>query len=568
MTWLLGALGLTAALDRLGRGAGWRQAGLQLMGLILAQGAFWRAWEATLPGAWGRPLALLGMGMLSLLGGGASARHGARLPLGDLGRFGGLAALGSWLSWGLGGPVGVDPEAWLTHLLLAPLGLLATALLGATGGFLLWGSGHLDAHLATEWWVGRRFLLARTSAVLSTVTGISMAGVALGVWLVLLTLGILGGFEHDLQNKIIGASAHVQLQMPDQSPFVVSPQLEAQLGALRARPELQLRADARLLASEVAIASTSQYTAAQIFGVDMATAPQVIEVLGELPASVRQALADDAQALPTHPPLVLGLEMARSLNVEVGDRVRLVSPILEVLSPLGPTPKTRPFRVAGIFSTHMYEYDAHHAFVSLAAARRFLELQPTQISTIGLQCRDPQGAADVGRAWARLQAGAEVPSPLRLLDWRERNQTLFAALQLEHRVAFVVLIFIVLVASFSIVNTLTLSVLERRRDIAILKAMGASDVSVVKIFVLQGLLIGGVGTLFGGLLGVASLTWLQRVGFAIPGDFYYIDSLPVRLDGVQIVGVLLAAWAMVWIFAVLPSLRSASLHPVEGLRDG
>jgi lipoprotein-releasing system permease protein len=402
-----------------------------------------------------------------------------------------------------------------------------------------------------------------------------MTGVGLGVWLVLLTLGILGGFEQDLERKIIGAHAHLEAQSPRQTPFAYTPALQARVAQLRQRPELPLVADAVFVAGEVAIASPTQYTAALMSGVDPIRAPDVLGVLGSLDAAALEALEADATSLPTHPPMLIGREMARSLGVRRGDRVRVISPTLEVLSPLGPTPKSRPFVVAGIFASHMYEHDAHSAYVSLPAARRFLELQADQISSIGLQCKEPRDTPLVRQAWDAATAIAAAGAPtaqaapaLRLIDWRERNQTLFAALNLESRVAFVVLIFIVLVASFSIVNTLTMSVLERQRDIAILKAMGAHDVSIVKIFVMQGLLIGGVGTGVGGLLGIGSLAMLQWVGFAIPGDVLYLDSLPVRLQPVQIVGVLAATLVMVWNFSIVPSLRGAAVLPAEGLRDG
>ena len=473
-------------------------------------------------------------------------------------------------------------------LLVAPAALALCSYFGASVGYLLWGAGQMDLQLGYEGLVGRRFLLSKASAVLSTVTTISVVGVSLGVWLVLVSLGILAGFENDLQRKIIGANAHVVLQRHNVKPFVPAADLT---GWVESTPGVV--ASSPFVSGEVAIASYSTYQGALLFGIDPQRSPAVLAVLGQLEQGSLASLVDEMAGVqrpsnPSNPSnpndpndpqdaasaseftapaplagIVIGVEMAKGLNVKVGDRVRMVSPLQEVLTPLGPAPKSLGFRVAAIFSTKMYEYDARYVYVSLPAARRFLEIGDADVTGLQLRCNDPELTGRVGQAVLQ-RAGDGFDA----LDWKQRNQTLFSALKLERVVAFVVLVFIILVASFSIVNTLTMSVIEKRQAIAILKTMGARDVGIMKLFLVQGLLVGAFGTLIGTLAGVGSMKALERFGFWIPGEVYYIDSLPVKLETADVVLVVLAALLIVWDFAVFPALRGSQLEPVEGLRDG
>ncbi|MEL6544167.1 MAG: FtsX-like permease family protein, partial [Myxococcota bacterium] len=212
----------------------------------------------------------------------------------------------------------------------------------------------------------------------------------------------------------------------------------------------------------------------------------------------------------------------------------------------------------------MYEYDAKLAFISAKAARTFFELPARSVTGMMLQVDNPDASDRIGAALLEQMGG----EPYAVLDWKSRNQTLFAALKLERIVAFVVLAFIILVASFSIVNTLTMSVIEKRKEIAILKTMGARDVGIMKVFLVQGLTVGAFGITLGLIVGLTFIGALESFGFWIPDDVYYIDSLPVHLEPLDGVLVALAALLIVWNFAVFPALRGSRLAPVEGLRDG
>ncbi len=481
-----------------------------------------------------------------------------------------LAAVTIWL----GGTATDIAAAHWRVLLVAPAALLLSSFFGASLGFLAFGSGALDAGLGYEAMIGRRFLLARGSVVLSAVTTISVFGVALGVWLVIVALGILGGFEQDLRDKIIGTGAHVVVQQRGAWPVEISSEQLESLRAVRG-----VEAFAPFVEGEVALASQSNYTGGLLFGIDPQRSPGVLTVLGQVIRGSLAPIADEPAApessegdLPPPMPvphLVIGREMASMLNVSVGDRVRVISPLLETMTPLGMAPKSVDFRVAAVFSSKMYEFDARFVYTSLPAARRFFELEQDSIVGLHVATRDPDRSEAVGDAVvSALSSAAPVARGWEARDWKSRNQTLFAALKLERVVAFVVLAFIILVASFAIVSTLTMSVIEKRKEIAILKTIGARDVGVMKIFLTQGMLVGTCGTLLGAAGAVLTAILLERIGFGIPGEVYYIDALPVRVGAGDVVLIVFAALLIVWDFVVFPAIRGARLAPVEGLRDG
>lgn len=512
-----------------------------------------------------------------------------------------VAIAWAWMS--RTGPTGLS-SAPFRALLVGPAAYYLCAYFGASLGYLLRGSGRVDLRMGYELIIARRFLLAKGSPVLSTVTTISVIGVALGVWLVAVSLGVLSGFEVDLQQKIIGANGHVVLQRGDRGLWSVSPAL---MRVVDETPGVQ--ASSPIVQADVAVASASNYTVAMLFGMDPRTAPRVITVLDQLNSGSLQPLidemrrAEDADQIRAHaahsnhgaddaesdtddvnadaatvapapiPGIAIGLEMASILNVKVGDRIRIISPTEEVLTPIGVAPASATFEVKAIFASKMYEYDARYAYVTMPAARKFLHVAADQVSGVQIITDAPAWSEQIGdRVLQHLHrdadASSQPPPSLQALDWKRRNQTLFASLKLERVVAFVVLVFIILVASFSIVNTLSMSVMEKRKEIAILKTMGAHDVGIMKLFLTQGMLVGSFGVLIGTWMALLTVKSLEHFGFWIPGDVYYIDALPVRLEVADLVLVALAAHLIVWNFAVFPALRGAQLAPVQGLRDG
>jgi lipoprotein-releasing system permease protein len=260
------------------------------------------------------------------------------------------------------------------------------------------------------------------------------------------------------------------------------------------------------------------------------------------------------------PGIVIGRELARSLRVFVGDVVNVISPLGD-LGPAGPQPKARAFRVAAVFYCGMYEYDSKFAYLALPEAQRFFGTGDS-VTGLELRVRDLDEARPVVR---RVLAQLEG-YPYRVKDWGELNRNLFSALNMEKLVMAVILGFIVLVASFTIVATLVMQVLDKRREIAVLKSMGAGMPSIMKIFVAEGLFIGAIGTGFGLLLGLGTCLFIDRVGIPLDPEVYYISNLPVRMNPVEFFLVALLSLVISYLATLYPATKAARLEPVEGLR--
>jgi lipoprotein-releasing system permease protein len=260
------------------------------------------------------------------------------------------------------------------------------------------------------------------------------------------------------------------------------------------------------------------------------------------------------------PGIIVGQELARSLRLYLGDEVNVVTP-LGALGPSGPMPKAKAFRVAGIFFSGMYEYDMKHAYIELKTAQRFLNTGDA-ISGIEIKVanvdRAPKIAAELRRAVAQ--------SNLRIRDWQELNSRLFGALELEKLVMFLVLGIAILVASFCIAGTLTLMVQEKGREVAILKAMGTGDKTIVGVFIIEGGLIGTLGATLGLFLGYMVCFAAEHFGIRMDPEVYYIDRLPVHIDAVEFTLVGLAAIAICLLVTIYPALLASRLRPIEAIR--
>lgn len=259
------------------------------------------------------------------------------------------------------------------------------------------------------------------------------------------------------------------------------------------------------------------------------------------------------------PGVVLGRELAKNLRVFVGDDVNVVSPMGDI-GPTGPIPKAKPFRTAAIFFSGMYEYDSKYVYMALPAAQKFLGLDD-EVTGLELKLQNPEDSGPVmERVRAALGPGFETA------DWKELNRSLFSALKLEKIAMFIALCFIIVVAAFSIVSNGIMLVLEKGREVAILKSMGASDGAVQRIFVLLGLYMGVVGTTFGVLFGCGVCWALDHFGLPLDTDVYYITKLPVNVNPGELLAVLFASLLLSLLATLYPARLAARLRPVDGLR--
>jgi lipoprotein-releasing system permease protein len=405
--------------------------------------------------------------------------------------------------------------------------------------------------MAFEFFIGSRYLRAKRKQVfISLITLLSVAGVTVGVMALIVVIAVMSGFEADLKDRILGVESH--LVVLRHGPFTeyrsVLEKVDDTAGVVAATP---------FVYSQVMLRTASGASGAVLRGIDPESAGRVIRnIKPEVLAAMARSEGDAA------PAIVLGKELARSLGVVRGDSLYVISP-RGFLSPAGHVPAMKRFTVAGLFASGMYEYDGSLAYVSLAEAQRLLRMGDA-VTGIEVRVDDIYRAGKIGKTISNL-----LGFPYWTRDWMQMNRNLFSALKLEKTVMFIILVLIVLVAAFNIASTLIMMVMEKTRDIAILKAMGASNKSIRRIFVFNGMIIGTVGTVLGVSLGFLACFLLDRYKFIeLPGDVYYITTLPVRLEMLDVALIAAAALVICFLATLYPARQAARMDPVEAIRYG
>lgn len=421
--------------------------------------------------------------------------------------------------------------------------------------------------LPYEIFVGLRYLRAkRRNRTISLNTVVSIAGITLGVAALIGTVGIMTGFKEDIQAKILGTTAHIIVQdrikdsMSEYDP--VTKQVATVPGVVAATP---------FVLKQVLLTTQTGVQGIVIRGIDPQREGMVTELAKNLstgqladlsrPVKVRQSPVDDpaSPAVETEKPgIILGKELALRLGVFVGDTVNVVSPVGPI-SAIGMVPKIRTFALVALFQSGMYEYDSSLAYIDLAEAQKFFSMGQT-VTGIEIKVTDVFRAAETARSVEQSLGFAYGAR-----DWMQMNRNLFSALKLEKTMMFLLLVLITIVASFNIISTLTMIVTEKQKEIAILKAMGATRKSIRRIFMLNGLIIGLSGTAIGIPLGYTFL-WLIQTFWTFDPSVYYISRIPVHVQAMDVF--LVAGSAIVISFAatVYPSLQAAKLEPVAALR--
>jgi lipoprotein-releasing system permease protein len=410
--------------------------------------------------------------------------------------------------------------------------------------------------MSFEFFISFRYLLAkRRQTFVSLISLISIAGVAVGVTALIVVLAVMNGFQSDLRKRILGVTSHVNITSYAGSIShykKVMGRVDKEKGVLDATPYIYAPV----------MMSANRSSGAILYGIDPLSASKVIRLQQNL---VQGNLSDLAQSLTrkkgkAYPGIILGSQLAESLGVSVGGFVTIISPTGR-LTPMGEAPRSELFEVVGLVSSGMYDYDSTLAYIDLPVAQQFLGIGET---VTGLQVRvnDIYEAGGIARAIKK-----RLGYPFYVTDWIKMNGNFFAALKLEKTVMFVILTLIILVASFNIVSSLTMLVMEKGRDIAILKAMGATTASIRKIFVLEGFLIGACGTVLGLLGGSCLCGLLKRYKFIdLPQQVYHISTLPVKMEASDLAVIALSAICISLIATLYPSHKAAGLDPAEALK--
>ncbi len=407
--------------------------------------------------------------------------------------------------------------------------------------------------MSYEFRIGVRYLLSRKhNALLSLITVISMVGVALGVTALCVVLSVVSGFQEDFQKKILGNNAPLIL-FRTLGPIKEAPELISKIEVVPG-----VTAASPFLYSEVLLHSSSGRSAGVVvYGVDGKKIGSVTSLGRDMVTGQLESLAA-AEKLPG---IIVGKQLAeRTLYLFPGDTIDIVSPSGE-LTPFGFGPKVRRFEVSGMFKSGLYEYDSKSAYISLEEAQRFFDRRG-EVSGIQINVADVPNARKTAE---KIQAA--VGDRYYIRHWMELNEDLFNAFKLEKTTFFIVLTMIVLVASFNIVGTLTLLVMTKGKEIAILKAMGATRTSVAKIFMVSGTLIGTFGMVVGLALGyLLSILLRDYVHFPLNADVYQLDQLPIRMHASEFAFVGMCALVISFLATLYPSLRAAGVDPAEGLR--
>jgi lipoprotein-releasing system permease protein len=482
------------------------------------------------------------------------------------------------LLWTLGAALCVGVLAASALSEPAPeLARAGSGLLAGLGALVLLGllplatAGLVDTRARAEWFIAVRYLVAkRRQTFISIITGICVVGIAAGVWLIVTVLSVMNGFERTWRDEIIGNRAHLTVQHGF-GPFGdyegVVQAVEALPGVVAASPYLDAEGMVRGQAGAI--------MAVRVRGIDPARVSRVTDLRDDLltPGALEDLAApppsDDPSVPEGAPGIIVGSQLAAAVGAQTGDVLTLISPFGGPQTPLGPAPRLKRFRVVGIFKSSFFQYDEVFTYVTLPAAQDFLRSEDV-VDGIEVRTPDFYRSQAVGRS---IQQALGFPFYTR--DWKEFFPAFFQALKSERVMMAVLLTMIMVVAAFSIVSTLVMMIMEKESDIAILKAMGAEDDAIERIFAIEGTLIGLVGTAIGVLAAVsvtARIAWIQQqIEFVtgidtLPASVYQFSTLPAELDAGQIIIAVAMAMILALGATLLPSRQAARLDPVEALR--
>jgi lipoprotein-releasing system permease protein len=426
--------------------------------------------------------------------------------------------------------------------------------------------------MSYELFVSIRHLSAKKSKkFISLNTWISIAGVGLGVMALIVVIAVMSGFSKDLRDKILGTNSHVVVSNMNRA------MVENYDGIIKkVRSVKGVIAAAPFIMNQVMLINGDRVSGIVVRGID----PEKEETVSDLGKNMVSGTVSDLKTKSSfsgeikgrekknRAGIILGKELLRRLGVGVGDIVSMVSPVSRV-TPVGLIPRMKLFKVVGVFESGMYEYDANLSFILLKSAQKFFSMK-NGVSGIEVRVADIEQAGNIASVIQK-----ELGFPYLVRDWMRMNRNLFSALKLEKIVMFIILILIIFVAAFNIVSTLFMLVMEKAKEIAILKSMGASCSSVMKIYSYQGLVIGFVGTFLGCATGFVIVPNLNEIVSAIesifgivafPSDVYYLDRLPSKIQYTDSFLIIIFSIIICLVASLYPAWRASKLDLVDGLR--
>jgi lipoprotein-releasing system permease protein len=410
--------------------------------------------------------------------------------------------------------------------------------------------------LILGWRYTRAGRATRRNGFISFISGVSMLGIALGVAALIIVLSVMNGFQKEVRDRMLGVLAHIEVFEPGGQAI---PDLPRVLASIEGHPEVL--GAAPFVGAQALIARGEDMKGTLVRGIDPALEPKVTDLAADLAATVLPRL------VPGEYGVILGGELARSLGVIVGDSVTLIAPSGQV-TPAGVVPRIRQMNVVGVFNSGHFEYDSALALLHQEDAARIFRVEgPTGVR---IKIKDLHAAREVA-----ISIAADLDPGLLVRDWTRQNRTWFAAVQLEKRMMFIILTLIVAVAAFNLVSTLVMTVTDKRADIAILRTLGASPRSIMGVFMVQGAMVGIIGTGAGLLLGlgvafnidtlVPALEKLLGASF-LPQDIYLISRMPSDPQEADIMPVAVISLVLSFLATIYPSWRASRVNPAEALR--
>ena len=407
-----------------------------------------------------------------------------------------------------------------------------------------------------EWLISARYLRARRKeGFISVIAGFSFLGIMLGVATLIIVMAVMNGFRKELLDKILGLNGHLLVQ-PLESPLTDWKEVADRINGVQG-----IRLAAPIVEGQALASSPFNASGVLVRGIRAAD----LEKLTSISKNIKQGTLegfDDGQGV------AIGRRLADQLSLHAGDTVTLVAP-RGAVTPMGTTPRIKPYKGAAVFEIGMSEYDSSFVFMPLKEAQAYFN-RPNDVTAIEIYTDNPDKVDEYRKAVTDA-----AQRPVFMVDWRQRNSTFFNALQVERNVMFLILTLIVLVASLNIISGLIMLVKDKGSDIAILRTMGATQGSIMRIFLITGAAIGVVGTLVGFLLGVIIclnienirqfISWLTNTELFSP-ELYFLSKLPAEISVGETAAVVIMALTLSFLATLYPSWRAARLDPIEALR--